>query len=879
VAVGAAAAMTGDLVFGILPDEWAVVGWTSAAVLVGGLTFTVQRYYNKTRTVAAINTPSIDHLPPAHDLVARSVLSRALLQELADVRSPRGLLPNTPSEHQGQATVVVVHGAAGIGKTTLALHTAHRVKKNYPDARLYIDLRGDGDSPRTSAQALEWFLRSLGVAPTEIPRRTGDRASLFRSLTNPLRALIVLDNAYSTEQILPLIPSGPGCAVLITSRRALSVGNISRHRMVRVELPQEDEALTILAHYAGEERIAEDPAVALELVQFCGRLPLALRIVGARLRARPDLTLRHMRARLTSERSRLRELVYDNESLQACLLLSYRELTREAQQSLGLLGHLPAGRLTNWHVTASGLPEETALPVADELVETCMMQSVSGDDTGPQYSIHDLVRVFASAQYEQLPLDERRKLERRLIEAYKDAVLSLAASRAPELAAQEAVTPSDRLDGLPAAEWVALESDRLVWACERARELGLPRTASLIAESASYFLEDLNLTPETVETLLDHDQPERPRTMQALVRARASLRVAAHDPETALTLLSSTPADADEYSAARHKADLARVHLVNSDFPQARAHMTEAVHALRELNDVWHLLVSLEKLGEILRAQGRPAEAETCQREALDMARRFGDLRATARLRRSLAETLGYLRELTEAQEHLQAALADFRRLRDRRWEAATLYALGKIYRLQAKRDLALECYAHALRIFEPMGERLWVGRIHNARIRVLAGMGRLRRAQQEAERALSIFEELGHTLWYSHTLRDVGWLQIRTGSPEKAIPPLTKAIERTRQAGDAYAEAMARHLRGIAYRETNRFAEARQEFGRALEIYRTGRYTWTEAACAHDFIRALRAEGAHDEADRVESTLKTSNPLFERMAGRNGAVAIPDED
>ena len=101
-----------------------------------------------------------------------------------------------------------------------------------------------------------------------------------------------------------------------------------------------------------------------------------------------------------------------------------------------------------------------------------MMQSVSGDDTGPHKTqSHDLVRVFASAQYEQLPLDERRKLERRLIEAYKDAVLSLAASRAPELAAQEAVTPSDRLDGLPAAEWVALESDRLVWACERAREL------------------------------------------------------------------------------------------------------------------------------------------------------------------------------------------------------------------------------------------------------------------------------------------------------------------------------------------------------------------------------------------------------------------------
>ncbi|MFE9629543.1 NB-ARC domain-containing protein [Streptomyces sp. NPDC006463] len=241
--------------------------------------------------------------------------------------------------------MIVVHGAAGTGKTVLALHAAHRAKGHYPDRQLYVDLQGDADSPRDSGEVLGRFLQDLGAAqgtaPEDIPRRTDDRAARFRSLTNNLRMLIVLDNAHTTERIQPLLPVGPGCSVLVTSRRALSVRNSTWRNPVKVQLPEEEQALAALSAYAGRERVAADPATALEIVQFCGRLPLALRIVGEKLAARDDLTLPRMRARLEDERVRLHGLVYDDLSLRASLSLSFRDLPEPARLAAGLMSSLP----------------------------------------------------------------------------------------------------------------------------------------------------------------------------------------------------------------------------------------------------------------------------------------------------------------------------------------------------------------------------------------------------------------------------------------------------------------------------------------------------------------------------------------------------------
>ncbi|MEU9304612.1 tetratricopeptide repeat protein [Streptomyces sp. NPDC048269] len=878
LAVAASGGMLGDLLFGIgLPTKWAVGGMVAAMGSVAVLTFTAERGSDAGRTGAAGDRPDVDQLEPVPVLIGRTTLARALCSMLEDV-APAGAALNTADPAHGRAQVVVVHGAAGTGKTTLALYAAHQVKGSYPDARLYIDLRGDGTAPVSSAQALEHFLRSLGVATAEIPRSVGDRASLFRSMAGRLRMLVLLDNAHSTEQIRPLIPSGPGCGVVITSRRALSVGNISHREEIRVSLPEEGEALAVLSHYAGRSRVLEDPAAALEIVHFCGRLPIALRIVGARLQSRADLTLRRMRARLEDERSRLRELAFEDSSLQACLLLSHRDLSDPAQRMLGALGGLPRGRLTEWHVGLVADDAAAATGALDELMETALMEaSGNASNPEPEYRLHDLVRVFAHDQYGQLPPEERRLTERRAVLGYRDAALRLAAVRAPELAARESVTPAASAAGQPAAEWFATEAERLMWVHDRAARVGLPEVAPLIAECASYFLDDLGLASEALTAVFAAPQTG-PRSAHA--RARAALRLADQDFTGALAALEDGGGpDSGPHEAARTLALTARIEREQGRYDVAAAHMSTAVEQLRALGDGWHLALALEMLGEIKRAQGMPSEGESCQREALAVAEGFADLRAQARLRRTLAETLAYKREFAEAGELLRASSAGFRRLGDRTWEARTLYVQGRVQRLLGQRTAALASYERALQMFDQLGERLWSGRVRNARIRLFAGLGDMDRAREEAQTALTVFAEVGHTLWHAHTLRDLGWLHLRSGHADEAVPALESAVRTCREAGDTHAEAAAGHLLGVAYRETGRAADARRELAAARAIYAAGGYAWQEATCAHDLVRALRAAGDAAGADELARTAEAANPYFVAMSGRDGAWAVPDED
>ncbi|MEU9355783.1 NB-ARC domain-containing protein [Streptomyces griseoloalbus] len=882
----AALSASGDVIFSVFDGSTAIAVGGGTAVLVGGLT-----WYHLARTrpeegaTTAAQRPVRHELPGTAPWVGRELLLDGLLATLRDIPVPTGGAPVLGLEHS-QSKIVVVHGAPGTGKTTLVLNAAHRVRDEYPDGQLHIDLRGDGDEPLSSADALETLLLRLDVAREDIPARVADRAARLRSLTHGLRLIIVLDNAHSTEQILPLLPVGAGCAVLITSRKALSAGDTARPP-VQVVLPDEDDALGVLAHWAGQERVAADPAVALQITRFCGRLPLALRIVGSKLRSRPDLSLAHMQDRLENERGRLRELVHDDKSLEACLGFTYRELEESTRAAFGLIASLPVGRLTAWHFASVTGNRGAAVATCDELIEVSLMEAENGAESGngahTGYRVHDLIRVYAAEQYDRLPSDEQRQLESRLVRAFRDAVVHLAAQRAPELAAE---APPDRgtgLDESSAAAWVAGEQGRILWAIGRGRSLGMDTEVAEIGEALSYFLNDVTLPVGSADWLFDAPAGTRPRVRRSLRRARATAALAEGSPDTALTLLVPGDADAgataEPVDRARDGMVIAAAHAAKHDFRDALRHMTAAVDQLRTAGDTWHVLNSLERLGEFQRWRGKPELAEQSQREALRLAEQADDLRARARLRRTLAETLGYLRRPGEAAPLLESAIHDFQVLNDRKWQGACYYAVGKIYRLLGRRDDALDRYRRAEEIFGPMGERHWVGRVTNARIRVLAGMGDLEGAADTARTALGIFQQLGDEMWAAHTQRDIGWLHLKKGRPAEALGPLTHAVEVTRRAGDSYAGAMARHLRGVAHRDLGRCPEAHADFDAALEIYRSGHYEWNEAAVLHDVVRCLRAEGRAEEAETLETSTAAANPDFVRMHGRNGAEAVPDED
>ncbi|MFE7962884.1 tetratricopeptide repeat protein [Streptomyces cellulosae] len=879
----AALSATGDIIFDLFDGSTAIAVGGGTAVLIGGLAWYHSAHAQPGTAVAQPAARGVvrHELPSTAPWVGRRTLLDGLLATLRDVPAPTGGTLSVGLSHS-QSKIVAVHGAPGTGKTTLALNAAHRVKDDYPDGQLHLALRGDGDEPMTSADALEELLLRLGVARADIPARVADRAARLRTLTNDLRLLMVLDNAHNAEQVRPLLPVGAGCAVLITSRRALSVGDVARPP-VHVSLPNEDDALSVLAHWAGEERIAADLATALRITRFCGRLPLALHIVGSKLRNRPDLSLAQMRARLEDERERLRELSRSDSSLEACLGFSHRELSEPTRAAFDLIASLPAGRLTDWHFASVLESRRTAVEACDELVEVSLMEADGGGEADRGYRVHDLIRVYAAEQYDRLPPDDRRQLEARLVRALRDAVVHLAASRAPELAAEVSTERVAGLDRSSAAAWVSGEQKRLEWAIGRGRSLGMDTEAAEIGEALSYFLNDITLPSGAADWLFSAPSGARPRVRRSLRRARATMALAEGAPDTALSLLVSDDTETEErpdaVDRARDEMVVAAAHAAKRDFRDALRHITGAVDGLRTAGDSWHVLNSLEKLGEFQRWRGKPELAERSQREALRLAEQTGDLRACARLRRTLAETLGYLRRPVEAAPLLEEAIHDFRVLNDRRWEGASLYALGKIYRLLGRRDEALDCYRRAEEIFGPMGERHWVGRVMNARIRVLAGMGDLEAARETAGSAIEIFRQLGDEMWVAHTQRDVGWLHLKAGRPAEALGPLTHAVEVTERAGDAYANAMARHLRGVAHRDLSRPAEAHADFDAALSVYRSGDYAWNEAAVVHDVVRALRAEGRSEEAAALETGTAAANPLFTGMHGRNGAEAVPDED
>lgn len=239
----------------------------------------------------ALETPRTPAVAPAQlpaditDFTGRSDL-------LATIRHISG------SADRSRTVLIAITGMAGVGKSTLAVHAAHELRAQHPDGQLFVNLRGTEAHPLAPAEALAQFLRSLGVEQSTIPVDVEERAALYRSRLAGRRLLILLDGAAGEAQLRPLLPGTPGCTVLVTSRSRLA--GLNGARLVELDVLESDAAVDLLAMVAGPLRVAADPTAAREIVRLCGFLPLAVRIAGARLGARPYWRLNRLEADLTT---------------------------------------------------------------------------------------------------------------------------------------------------------------------------------------------------------------------------------------------------------------------------------------------------------------------------------------------------------------------------------------------------------------------------------------------------------------------------------------------------------------------------------------------------------------------------------------------------
>jgi DNA-binding SARP family transcriptional activator len=291
--------------------------------------------------------------------------------------------------------LVTITGKAGVGKTTLAVHAAHRLRAQYPDGQLFVNLRGAEASSLAPAEVLARFLRSLGVDRMAIPDDTEERAALYRSRLADRRLLIVLDNAECEAQLRALLPGTPGCAVLITSRTRLA--GLNGARLVEVDIFEPDQAVELLARIVGPRRVAAEPAAAGEIVRLCGFLPLAVRVAGARLGARPHWPLSRLQADLGDERHRLDQLQLGDLEVRASLALGYDSLDVMARRAFRLLGLLELRDFAPWVVAALlDISQGRAEDLVDTLVDMHLLDVAGHDSSGQlRYRCHDLLRTYA----------------------------------------------------------------------------------------------------------------------------------------------------------------------------------------------------------------------------------------------------------------------------------------------------------------------------------------------------------------------------------------------------------------------------------------------------------------------------------------------------
>ncbi len=573
--------------------------------------------------------------------------------------------------------VLALVGPGGIGKSALALHGAHRAATRFPDGCLYVDLHGAsaGIAPADPADVLARFLHALGVRSA--PPSIEEASALFRSATAGRSLLVVLDNAASAAQVRLLLPSGARCATVVTSRWKLTDLDASARIALR-PLPVH-AARALLEHLCGADRVAATPTAVEAIIELCGGLPLALRIIGARAATRPDGSgLTTLASRITDHRRHLDELQVGDLSVRTSIRLGYRtfgEADDEGRRQAARLFRLAS--LPDWtETTAAGCAVLLAAPVdqvewaLEQLVDAHLVEP-AGDE---RYRFHDSVRIFAREQATAAdPADDRAEALRRLATAF-----FAAAATAAELLFQHDALPYDALrhpDGNlllgqanveRAWRWLECERTNLLMIAGQQLDAGdslhqvhsLGLVVAKYLDYAGHFGEQERfgqLAVAAAERLGD-----RPGTAKALnVLAIAMLR---HNRlANGITMLEralATQRDlGDQAGTATCLNNLGNAYRDSGDLETALRCLRETLSIRQSLGDRYKVGSTLDNIGIVLRRLGDIAGALRHHEAGLAITRELGDQHRESLMLTNLAETEHLAGNHVEALSHARAAL------------------------------------------------------------------------------------------------------------------------------------------------------------------------------------------------------------------------------
>lgn len=544
-----------------------------------------------------------------------------------------------PAGDQPGVPVVVISGPPGAGKSALMLHAAHLLRRSFPDGQLWARLDGASERPREPGEVLGEWLRALGVPGSAIPDSTEERASLYRSRLADRRMLIAADDAGSAAQVLPLLPGTAGCAVVVTSRRQLA--DVASARFLALGPLSTAEATDLLGRIAGPHRVTAEARAADDLVAACGRLPLAVRVAGAKLATLRSAPIAALARTLATERRRLDVLQVGDLSVRASIASGYRALSGPARQAFRLLGLLGPCDVADW-VIAALLDERDAAAVVEELTDSSMVSVVGADDTGQaRYRLHDLLRDYAAAEAADLPEADKNAALARAHDGWLQLAVRASGLLPPDAffpTGHEAQVP-DIIPGPVAADltagplaWFHAERGNLLAAAERACSWGDYRFAARLA-SVQAIYQHLQERHQDAQQIWRTVASAAERAGDPMAAAEARLRVAAADVErgyssSAAELLDDCVATFDKSGDSSNLAQAlywrGACAWDREAYASARDDTERGVQVARRIGDLHAEFMNLRGLGLALSRLGDHAGGIAACERALDLAGELG---------------------------------------------------------------------------------------------------------------------------------------------------------------------------------------------------------------------------------------------------------------
>ncbi|MEU7788519.1 BTAD domain-containing putative transcriptional regulator [Amycolatopsis sp. NPDC049159] len=741
-----------------------------------------------------------------------------------DITDFTGRRTETATLTKPSARRVAISGKPGSGKSSLAVHVSHLLRARFPDGQLYVALRGAQQSPVDPGEVLGRFLRALGVPDGELPVGLDERVELYRVLSASKRLLVVLDDAADERQVRPLLPSGDGCLCVLTSRVRLAALDSTEHIDLRVL--DDETGLALLTQIVGGTRIAAEPDAARTLVHLCGNLPLAVRIIGARLAARPDWRPSRLVPRLREQRKFLNELAIGDLEVRGSLALSYRGLDDPERSALRRLGWLGVPDFGAWLVSVLlSVPPDDAEDIVEGLVRAQLLDVVSNDGSAvTRYRLHDLIRVFgweraeAEEDAEQLQLAVRRAADEwyRLVEwASGGTPVRALRPATPSPAATPELVRTDTL-GEPLA-WFDAEQAALVHIVERASELGLADAAVRLATA-------LCSSSFAVENHFHHWWRTHTAALEAARQA------------------------GDLSGQGLLLAGLGWLRSEQDRLDEAADYYAQALQAYADVDDVRGKAVTRLMLSSVRREQARLPEALELLGEALPVLNELGDPRAEARGHHGRGMVLTELGRLPEALHELELALERYRSLPDDHGVALVLRSTGIVHRAAGRLVEAELACARGLALLRDVGDRLMIAYATQALVKVHIRQGRRDTGElhAELEDALATCREMQDGFGQALMLRTLGELDLVRGEPDAARRHLELALTWC----DALSLPLwrARNLRDLAaaQRALGRHAESDATHAEAHALF--ARYGAREAGEPRMAVKTASGEAVFTE-------------------------------